>query len=83
MGIAFWLVSGVAAFFVARIVPYARRKGWLAELFAAAAAAALLGVVATAMDFGGWNEPDWRAMLFVFFGAFAATGVVRLVSAAG
>jgi uncharacterized membrane protein YeaQ/YmgE (transglycosylase-associated protein family) len=80
MGIAFWLVSAIVAFLVARIVPYARRKAWLPELLVAAAAATLLGVVATALDFGGWNEADWRAIVFVFCGALAATGVLRLVS---
>jgi hypothetical protein len=37
-----------------------------------------LGVTATALDFGGWNEPDWRAGLFVFLGALAAAGAIRL-----
>jgi hypothetical protein len=38
----------------------------------------MLGVAATALDFGGWNEPDWRAGLFVFLGAMAAAGAFRL-----
>jgi len=32
------------------------------------------------MDFGGWNEPDWRAGVFVFCCAAAAIAVVRLVA---
>jgi len=37
------------------------------------------GLVATAFDFGGWNEIDWRAALFVAICALAAIGCVRLV----
>ncbi len=72
MGLALWLISGVAAFGCARIVPFLRPPRWLAELIASLLTAALLGLVSTALDFGGWNEPDWRAGLFAFFGAFAA-----------
>ncbi|HYH05920.1 MAG TPA: GlsB/YeaQ/YmgE family stress response membrane protein [Thermoanaerobaculia bacterium] len=78
MGIALWIVSGVAAFGCARIVPFLRTPGWLAELSAGSITALLLGWVATALDFGGWNEPDWRAALFAFAGAFAVIGLVRL-----
>jgi hypothetical protein len=42
-------------------------------------AAMLLGVLATALDFGGWRELDWRAGLFAFFGSLAATGFFRLL----
>lgn len=41
-------------------------------------AAFLLGVAATALDFGGWHEPDWRAALFAFLGALAAAALFRL-----
>ncbi len=78
MGIAFWLGSGAIAFFIARIVPFGRGTGILGEFLVSVCAAALLGLVATALDFGGWREPDWRAALFAFFGAFAAAGIWRL-----
>lgn len=78
MGIALWAIGGVAAFCIARTVPIGRR-GWPAELVAGVGVAILLGVVATAMDFGGWKEPDWRAGLFAFFGAATAIAVVRLL----
>ena len=48
------------------------------ELAAAIVTALLLGILATALDFGGWNEADWRAGAFCAFGAFAAAGAVRL-----
>jgi hypothetical protein len=78
MGTALWLVSGAAAFALARVIPWGRAASWRAELVASLLAAFLLGAVATAADFGGWNEPDWRAALFALFGALAAAGIVRL-----
>jgi hypothetical protein len=79
MGIALWLGCAVAVFFAARNVPFARYARWLVELFAALASALALGAVATALDFGGWNEPDWRAALFVLFGSAATVGTIRFV----
>ncbi|HYC58348.1 MAG TPA: hypothetical protein VEK79_02165 [Thermoanaerobaculia bacterium] len=78
MGIALWLVSSAVAFFLARILPARRRRVWLGELSTAIVAALLLGITATALDFGGWNELDWRAGLFTFFGALTAVAVLRL-----
>jgi len=76
VGIALWLACGIVAFAIARVIPFARRKPW-AELVVAILAALLLGVAATAFDFAGWNEFDWRAGLFAFCGSFAAAGAVR------
>lgn len=78
VGIVLWLASGVAAFFVARIVPPGRTRGWIGELITAAVAALLLGLMATALDFGGWREPEPRAALLIVFGSFAAVGLLRL-----
>lgn len=78
MGIAFWLVAGAIAGTVARVVPFARPASWLGEVFVSVSAAFLLGVAATALDFGGWQEPDWRAALFAFLGALAAAALFRL-----
>lgn len=79
MGIGLWLLAGGLAAATARLVRRGRDRYWLAELAAAVVTAVLLGVVATALDFGGWNEPDWRAGLFSLVGGFAAAGLVRLV----
>ncbi|HVR37601.1 MAG TPA: hypothetical protein VMU84_00785 [Thermoanaerobaculia bacterium] len=76
MGIVLWLGCGVLAFVVARLVPAARGRTWI-ELAVVIAAAAALGLTATALDFGGWRELDWRAGLFVCFGSFAAAGLLR------
>jgi len=78
MGIVLWLLSGAIAFTVARIVPVARRTSWTGEVLVTLSAAMLLGGVATALDFGGWREPDWRAGLFAFLGALAVAGLFRL-----
>ena len=80
MGLAVWFASGLASFLFARIIPSGRDRRWLAELVIAVTTALIFGLIATALDFAGWREPDWRAGLFAFFGAFAATGVFRLVT---
>lgn len=78
MGTALWLVSSVTAFLVARMLPWRRRSHRLGELSVSIATGLALGVLATALDFGGWKEPEWRAGLFVFLGALAAAGAFRL-----
>ncbi|HUP61642.1 MAG TPA: hypothetical protein VNA69_14625 [Thermoanaerobaculia bacterium] len=82
MGITLWLASGVFAFLLARIVPLARRPRWLPELALGILVAFLLGVLATALDFGGWAELDWRAAAFSGCGSFAAIGMLRAVQSA-
>jgi hypothetical protein len=87
MGIALWVVTSVAAFLFARMAPWRRRHAYghrihgIGELSVSITAGVVLGAVATALDFGGWSEPDWRAGLFVFLGALAAAGVFRLTIA--
>ena len=80
MGVGLWILSAVAAFILARLVPAGRTRAWVAELALSIVAAVLLGLAATAGDFGGLREADWRAALFTFFGAFAVIGVFRLVT---
>jgi uncharacterized membrane protein YeaQ/YmgE (transglycosylase-associated protein family) len=79
MGLVVWLAGGIVAAALARIVPRGRTRAWLGETAAAVVTAILLGLLATALDFGGWREPDWRAGLFAFFGALAAAGSARAV----
>jgi hypothetical protein len=80
MGVGIWILGGLAAWLIARIVPAGRTRLWIAELVLALVAALLLGLAATAGDFGGLREADWRAALFTCFGAFAVLGVFRLVT---
>ena len=77
MGLTLWFAAGATAWILARFVP-AGRTG-LSEGAAALLACAMAGTAATAMDFGGWNEPDWRAGVFCFCCAAAAIAMVRLV----
>jgi len=79
MGIALWLGCATVIFFIARSVPYARPRRWIGELITSLLSALAMGITATALDFGGWNEPDWRAALFVVFGVAAIVGAVRLI----
>lgn len=80
MGVASWFLSGIAAFLIARIVPFSHQTHWKTELVTAIAAALAAGVAATLLDFGGWLELDWRSAAFAFCVALAATGVVRAIT---
>ena len=79
MGVAIWIGCGILAFLVGRIVPRGRGTGRMGELIASIVSALALGVLATALDFGGWNELDWRASLLALLGGFAAAGFVRAI----
>jgi uncharacterized membrane protein SirB2 len=72
-------VSGIVAFLIARIIPFSTQKRWKTELVTALLAALIAGVAATLLDFGGWQELDWRSAAFAFGAALAAAGVVRAV----
>jgi hypothetical protein len=77
MGAVSWLLSALAVFGIARIIPSGRRSNYLRELLVALMAATLFGTIATALDFGGWRTLDWRSALFVFLGALTAVGGYR------
>ena len=77
MGAALWVASALSIFLIARIVPPGRPRNYLTELIVAIGAALVLGVIATALDFGGWRDTDWRAILFVLLGTAAVTGGQR------
>ena len=77
-----WLLSGIAATAVSRAISAARVPQFGAELLVALSVSFLAGLAATALDFGGWAELDWRAGVFVFccsLTAIAAHRVVRLM----
>jgi len=79
MGIALWLLSGVAVFAASRAIAPARPERFLGELFVVIVVSLLAGLGATAFDFGGWGEVDWRAAAFVILCSFAAIGFSRSV----
>lgn len=76
MGAGLWMAAGGAAWIIARFIPPGRLPA--AEAIWAFIFASVAGVAATALDFGGWNEPDWRAGLFVFLCVIGALGIVRI-----
>jgi hypothetical protein len=82
MGILSWLLGGGVAFAAARAIPIVRPAGWRLELLIAIAASAVGGFFATALDFGGLDEPDPRTILFAALLAFALVAVSRLASLA-
>ena len=74
-----WFATGVAAFLLARVVPLRRTRRWMPELIVSVVIALAFGVAGTALDFGGWNELDWRCGAFTTLGALAALGAMRSV----
>lgn len=79
MGVGLWLLAGVGAFGTSRLIRAARPPGWLLEAVLALTGAVAAGLAATALDFGGWREPDWRAGAFSVLAAFALIGIARLI----
>jgi uncharacterized membrane protein YeaQ/YmgE (transglycosylase-associated protein family) len=79
MGIALWTDCALLLFAAARFVPAGRAVRWIGELITALVSAMIFGLLATFLDFGGWNELDWRAGVFVFFGAATVTAIMRVV----
>jgi len=78
MGILVWLISGLLACLLCRLIPAARPPGRLVEYVVSCSVATVAGLVATALDFAGWNDPDWRAALFCFLAALAAIAISRI-----
>ena len=72
------MICAAAVFFAIRTIRFGRSSNRITELFTVVISALALGGIATALDFGGWNEPDWRAGLFVVFGSFAIGGASRV-----
>ena len=70
----------MAAFVIARIIPFSRQIHGKTELVTAVLAALLAGVAATVLDFGGWQDFDWRSAAFAFCVALATAGVVRAIT---
>ena len=64
---------------MARLFRPGRRGKWWPEALLAPVLAVAAGLAATALDFGGWSEPDWRAGLFAFLAALAGIGLFRAV----
>jgi len=79
VGVALWVAAALLALVLARSVPALRARLWI-EAAVALVTGLSLGLLATALDFGGWNELDWRAGVFVFLGSAAAVAIARLIA---
>ena len=79
MGIALWLLCGVAVVAASRAIAAGRPEHFGGELLLAIAVSFLAGLGATSLDFGGWGEVDWRAGAFVILCAAAAIGCSRAI----
>ena len=82
MGIVTWITGGLLAALIARFLPPRGTVKIPLDLGVAIASSSLLGLAATALDFGGWREADWRAAVFVTLGSLACLGALRLWRAA-
>ncbi len=74
-----WLLCGLAVFAASRAVAAARPERFASELLLVVLASFLAGLGASALDFGGWGEVDWRAGAFVILCSFAAIGCSRAI----
>ncbi|HEY5611692.1 MAG TPA: hypothetical protein VIL97_10815 [Thermoanaerobaculia bacterium] len=83
MGPVTWLAAGIAAFLLGRRIERARPDASRSELIVALIASLLAGIAATALDFGGWNEVEWRVALFAALIASAAIAISRLSTTSG
>ncbi len=72
-----WVIAGIGAFAAGRLIRAGRPPSWLVEGPLAVIAAIAAGLAATALDFGGWKEPDGRAGAFAFSAALGAIGLAR------
>lgn len=77
VGSASWLAAGFIVFLLCRFVKLRRQRAWV-ELSATVPTAFVAGICATALDFGGWSELEWRAALFALLCAVTVVALTRL-----
>jgi uncharacterized membrane protein YeaQ/YmgE (transglycosylase-associated protein family) len=77
MGFLTWLAGGIGAALVARRIRHGKGPAIPGEAATAIASAIVAGILATALDFGGWNEFDLFALLFTFFTALTMIALYR------
>jgi hypothetical protein len=75
-GLIAWLAAAAFTVTVARLIRSGRPPLWV-EITVGLLSAMLAGATATALDFGGWAEPDPRAIAFAFLITAAALGLTR------
>jgi hypothetical protein len=79
MGLGSWIAAGIVAFALARLLALRSSRAWL-EIATSVLVALLFGIAATILDFGGWQELEWRAAIFAFLGAATSIALLRLIA---
>jgi hypothetical protein len=74
-----WVIAGAGAFALGRLSRAGRPGRWVLEASVSLLAAFAAGIAATVLDFGGLQEPDWRAGTFAFLAALGAIGLTRTI----
>jgi len=74
-----WVIAGAGAFAISRLIRAGRLGGWGLEASVSLLAATAAGLAATALDFGGLQEPDWRAGTFALLASLGAIGLTRAI----
>lgn len=82
MGLTLWIVAGLVTFALTRFIEN-RRRGWLAEVVVSLSFAVAAGLMATAMDFGGWAVADGRSFAFAGVCSLLGVGLLRLKTGPG
>jgi uncharacterized membrane protein YeaQ/YmgE (transglycosylase-associated protein family) len=83
MGILSWLLGAVVALISCRFIPLGRPAGRLPEAIAGVVFALGGGLVATRLDFGGWNAFELRAALFCAMTTLCGVAIFRCAGALG
>ena len=79
MGLGSWIAAGIVAFALARLLAVRPSRAWL-EIATSVLASLLFGFAATILDFGGWQEMEWRAAAFAFLGGATSIALLRLIA---
>ncbi|MBI2212355.1 MAG: hypothetical protein HYU52_01805 [Acidobacteria bacterium] len=83
MGILTWLLGSAAALLACRFIPLGRTSGRVLEALCGLTFALAGGLVATRLDFGGWNVAEPRAVLFCAVSTSCGVAIYRCVGALG
>lgn len=83
MGIIVWLLGGAAALAACRFIPLGRPHRRFPEALFGLLFALAGGLVATRLDFGGWNVAEPRTFLFCALAACCGIAIVRSAGALG
>ncbi len=83
MGILSWLMSSAIALLACRYIPLGRPARRLPEMLCGLVFALVGGLVATRLEFGGWNAADPRAALLCAVTTVCGVAIARCAGALG